>query len=123
MKYLIRFRLPVIFSTFFFLGILNLYAQEPIGGPYTPDSHTMMLLHFNGDLTNASSFSADGVGHTNAANGLFYLNNSFDTNLGQVLGLTNDAQSDSSYVTVADTSYLDLTGDWTIEGWINIFTF
>jgi len=123
MKYLIRFRLPVIFSTFFFLGILNLYAQEPIGGPYTPDSHTMMLLHFNGDLTNASSFSADGVGHTNAANGLFYLNNSFDTNLGQVLGLTNDAQSDSSYVTVADTSNLDLTGDWTIEGWINIFTF
>ncbi len=123
MKYLIRFRLPVIFSTFFFLGVLNLYAQEPIGGPYTPDSHTMMLLHFNGDLTNASSFSADGVGHTNAANGLFYLNNSFDTNLGQVLGLTNDAQSDSSYVTVADTSYLDLTGDWTIEGWINIFTF
>ncbi len=123
MKYCIRFRLLVLFSIFCLLSVFNLYAQEPIGGPYTPDSHTMMLLHFDGNLTNASSFSADAMGHTNAANGLFYLNNPFDSNLGQILGLKNDAQSDSSFVTVADTSYLDLTGDWTIEGWINIFTF
>ncbi len=123
MKYCIRSRFLVIFSMFFLLGVFNLYAQETIGGPYTPDSHTMMLLHFDGDLSNASSFSANAVGHTNAVNGLFYLPNSFDTDLGQVLGLTNDAQSDSSYVTVADTASLDLTGDWTIEGWINIFTF
>ncbi len=119
----LRSTLLIIFPMLFILGVSNLYAQEPIGGPYTPDSHTMLLLHFNGDLSNASSFSADGVGHTNATNGLFYLNNPFDATLGQVLGLKNDAQSDSTYVTVADTSYLDLTGDWTIEGWINIFTF
>jgi hypothetical protein len=123
MKQHLRLRLLVTFPILFLLGTFNLYAQEPIGGPYTPDSHTMMLLHFDGNLDNASSYSANGVGHTNAANGLFYLPNPFDANLGQVLGLKNDAQSDSSYVTVADTSYLDLTGDWTIEGWINIFTF
>ncbi len=122
MKYILHSGLLVIFSLLL-LSCVNLYAQETIGGPYTPDSHTMMLLHFNGNLDNASSYSRAGVGHTNAPNGLFYLNNPFDTNLGQVLGLKNDAQSDSSYVTVPDTSYLDLTGDWTIEGWINIFTF
>lgn len=123
MKHSIRSGFLVIFPMLFLLGVINLYAQEPIGGPYTPDSHTMLLLHFDGNLDNASSYSANGVGHTNATNGLFYLNNPFDATLGQVLGLKNDAQSDSSYVTVADTSNLDLTGDWTIEGWINIFTF
>ncbi len=123
MKYNLLFGLLVIFSILLPLGVFNLYAQETIGGPYTPDSHTMLLLHFNGNLNNASSFSATGVGHSNNASGIFYLNNPFDTALGQVLGLKNDAQSDSSYVTVADTSYLDLTGNWTIEGWINIFTF
>jgi len=107
----------------FLLGVFDLYAQEIIGGPYTPDSHTMLLLHFDGNLNNASSYSTNGIGHSNSATGLFYLPNPFDASLGQVLGLPNDAQSDSSYVTVADTSYLDLTGDWTIEGWINIFTF
>ncbi|HSD63519.1 MAG TPA: LamG-like jellyroll fold domain-containing protein [Ignavibacteriaceae bacterium] len=123
MKHTIRFRLLVIFSLLLLPCVMNIYAQEVIGGPYTPDSHTMLLLHFDGNLDNASSYSANAIGHTNAPNGIFYLPNSFDTDLGQVLGLTNDAQSDSSYVTVADTSYLDLTGDWTIEGWINIFTF
>ena len=123
MKHSIRFRFLVIVSMSFLLGVFDLYAQEIIGGPYTPDSHTMLLLHFDGNLNNASSYSTNGIGHSNSATGLFYLPNPFDASLGQVLGLPNDAQSDSSYVTVADTSYLDLTGDWTIEGWINIFTF
>ncbi len=92
--------------------------KETIGGPYIADEHTMLLLHFDDDLSNASSFSNGGVGHGD----LSYIANPVE-GLGQCLYLNNDAQSDSSYVTVPDTSYLDLTGDWTIEGWINIFTF
>ncbi|OGU74230.1 MAG: hypothetical protein A2V93_08005 [Ignavibacteria bacterium RBG_16_34_14] len=99
------------------------YAQEPIGGPYTADNSTMLLLHFDSNLNNESQFSADGVGHSNNPNGLTYLTSPLGAGMGQCLRLTNDALSDSSYVTVADTSYLDLTGSWTIEGWINIFTF
>ncbi|MBU1633750.1 T9SS type A sorting domain-containing protein [bacterium] len=92
--------------------------KETIGGPYIADEHTMLLLHFDDDLSNVSSFSNDGIGH----GALSYVANPVE-GLGQCLYLNNDAQSDSSYVTVPDTSYLDLTGDWTIEGWINIFTF
>ncbi|MCK4641519.1 MAG: hypothetical protein KAU06_09275, partial [Candidatus Marinimicrobia bacterium] len=92
--------------------------KETIGGPYITDEHTMLLLHFDGDLSNASPFSNDGVGH----GALSYIANSV-VGLDSCLYLNNDAQSDSCYVTVPDTSSLDLTGDWTIEGWINIFTF
>jgi len=99
----------------------GIYAQEQIGGPYTVDEHTMLLMHFDGDLTNESPYSADGVFHGDPAN--FYFIANPIPGLGQCLRIDNDSRTDSAFVTVADTSYLDLTGEWTIEGWINIFTF
>ncbi|MFQ6674745.1 MAG: LamG-like jellyroll fold domain-containing protein [Fidelibacterota bacterium] len=104
----------------------GLQAQEFTGGPYEPDSNTVLLMHFDGDLTNESEFSADGVPH--GAGGpppsstLYFVDNSA-LGLGQCLRIDNDSSSDTAFVTVADTPALDLTGDWTIEGWINIFTF
>ena len=37
--------------------------------------------------------------------------------------LDNGAITDSTYLTVADTAALDLTGSFTIEAWANIFSF
>ena len=91
-------------------------AQEKIGGPYQKDANTVLLLHFDGDLTNPADLSDDGVGHGNIS---FFPR----PNFGQCLRFDNDALSDSSYVTVPDNDNLDLTGSWTIEGWINVFTF
>lgn len=91
---------------------------ETIGGPYVADEHTVLLLHFDDNLENASDLAADGVGHGS----LSYISNNI-SGLGKCLRIDNDSQNDSSFVTVADTSTLDLTQDWTIEGWINIFTF
>ncbi|MCI0512618.1 LamG domain-containing protein, partial [candidate division KSB1 bacterium] len=101
------------------LGVFTLKAQ--VGGPYTADDHTMLLLHFDGDLKNASPLTTDGEFHGDLSN-FYFLNNSV-TNLNKCLRIDNDSQSDSAFVTVADAPALDLTGDWTIEGWINIFTF
>ncbi len=108
----------VLGLTLLFLGLVS--AQQ-IGGPYTVDANTVLLMHFDGNLNNESTLSADGVFHGDASN--FYFLPNPVSGLGQCLRIDNDSQSDSAYVTVADTSYLDLTGDWTIEGWINIFTF
>ena len=118
MEFLKRLKFGVFISVLTILTASLLYAQTPIGGPYQPDSSTVLLLHFDGNLNNASQFSADGVGHGK----LYYVPNT-PLGLGQCLRINNDSQSDSSYVTVADTAALDLSGDWTIEGWINIFTF
>lgn len=98
------------------LGILH--AQDQIGGPYTADEHTVLLMHFDGNLINESDNSADGVEHGT----LYYIPNNLP-GLGQCLRIDNSSITDSSRVTVADTAALDLDGDWTIEGWINIFTF
>ena len=101
-------------------GIGTVSAQvEPVGGPYEPDSATVLLMHFDGDLTNVADFSADGTGYGNYS---FFPISAYPE-LGESIRFDNDATIDSAYVTVPDTSYLDLTGNWTIEGWINIFTF
>ncbi|MBU1064732.1 hypothetical protein KKC74_07990, partial [bacterium] len=105
-------------SFFFLVVILSvgiLYAQEQVGGPYTVDANTMLLMHFEDNLDNVSTLSANGEVHGN----LTYGNNTV-TVLGKCLQLDNDAAEDLSYVTVADTAALDLTGDWTIEGWFNM---
>jgi hypothetical protein len=95
------------------------FAQEPIGGPYTVDTNTVLLLHFNDNLNNESPLSANGVGHGT----YYYLPSPLGSGMGKCLRFKNDALSDSSYVTVAHNPNLNLTGDWTIEGWINVFTF
>jgi len=112
-----RYGLYVIVSTMLNLG----FVTAQIGGPYTVDDNTMLLMHFDGDLTNESLLSADGEFQGDASN-FYFLANS-NTDLGQVLRIDNDSSTDSAFVTVADTAALDLTGNWTIEGWINIFTF
>jgi len=107
------------------LGVLLscfLFAQtEQVGGPYEVDEHTVLLMHFEGNLSNESDSTADGQFVGDESN--FYFLPNVVSGLGQCLRIDNDSKSDSAYVIVPDTSSLDLTGDWTIEGWINIFTF
>lgn len=110
----------VALAVFFSAGVVH--AQlDSLGGPYTPDQYTMLLMHFDNDLTNLGQ-SANGVGH-GAPGTWFFVPNSSLPELSQCLYLLNDAINDTAYVTVADSSTLDMTGNWTIEGWINIFTF
>ncbi len=102
----------------FFLNTGGLFAQDSIGGPYQPDSATVLLLHFDGDLTNESVQSADAQPHGNVG----YISNAA-LGLGQCLWLDNDAPSDSSFIQIPDTAALDLTGSWTMEAWVNIITY
>ncbi len=123
-------------SIFVFAVSLVLYGQvlfaqalEPVGGPYTADSKTVLLLHFDGNYTNAAAAlgktAAAAIPHsTNLATKLSFLDQSGSlSGLGKCLRIDNSSINDSTYVTVADTAALDMTGDWTIEAWINVFTF
>lgn len=94
-------------------------AQEEIGGPYEPDSATVLLLHFDGDVTNATEQTADAEGTGSYS----FIQDPQMEGLGQQLRVDNDSRSDSTYFIVPDTSTLDLTGSWTIELWVNVFTY
>ena len=108
-------------------GILNAQALEPIGGPYTADSATVVLLHFDGSYTNSAAVlghtAAAAIPHATTPSKLSFFGTSALTGLNQSLRIDNSAITDSAYVTVPDTAALDLTGSWTIEAWANIFTF
>lgn len=86
--------------------------------PYTVDDHTILLMHFDGDLTNASPLSGDGIGYGTIS----YIDNTDVPDLGQAAYLKNDARSDSTYIIIPDTAALRLNGSWTMEGWVNFLT-
>jgi hypothetical protein len=112
-------------------------------GPYTSDANTVMLMHFDGDLTDASGTvtGATAVGtvsyssETAKFGQALYLDNSgVFPNYQDLLTLYGTdsagyARADSAYYEdayAADTSYivipatagLDLSGDYTVEFWI-----
>lgn len=114
------------FYTLIFAGLLvasftSLQGQEtePVGGPYEPDSATVLLLHFNGDLSNDGGMTADGVKHGAIA----FIDQSPIDGGGQSAYMDNDSPSDSTYIHIPDTAALDLTGSWTMEAWVNLFTY
>ncbi len=80
--------------------------------PYTTDNNTVVLLHFDGDLTNQSSLSDNPTGHGSTS----FIDNS-SMRLGQCLYLNNSSQENQSYLDIVDNNNLDLSGDWTIEMW------
>ncbi len=113
----------------FYDHVLYAQALEPLGGPYTVDANTVLLLHFDGNYTNSAAAvgktAAAAVPHsTNIAGKLSFLDQTGPlAGFGKSLRIDNSSINDSTYLTVADTAALDMTGSWTIEAWVNIFTF
>lgn len=100
-------------------------AQDAVGGPYTVDSATVVLLHFDGEtaeeaLTNESDSTADPIPNGSVT---FLQENPIGEDMGSFLYLDNNAESDSSYLAIPDTSALDLTESWTMEAWVYILTY
>lgn len=100
-------------------------AQELIGGPYVVDSATVVLLHFDGTtleevLTNESDQTDDPIPYGNVT---FLQENPLGDEMGSFLYLDNNAQEDSSFLTIPDTDALDLTESWTMEAWVYILTY
>ena len=104
-------------AIFLFVSISNLSAQEDFMNPYTPDEHTVLLLHFEGDLTDASDSTAGGI-----AQGLLSYVPGLP-NLGNCLYINNGAITNYSKVIVPDTAALDITGSFTLEAWVYFLTF
>ena len=96
------------------IGLEPNYQNEEIklNDPYTTDNNTVVLLHFDGDLTNQSSLTDDPTEHGTTA----FADNS-ELGLGECLYLNNSSQENQSYLDIVDNNDLDLSSDWTIEMW------
>jgi hypothetical protein len=96
-------------------------TAQQVGGPYTVDDSTIVLMHLDGDLANQSDSTEDGTGFGNLSHGE---STGLDgLGLGQQLLLDNDQRADSSYVSVPHASALSLSGSYTVEGWVRVDAF
>ncbi len=107
---------------FLCLGNNDLYAQDPIGGPYETDSATVLLMHFdqNFKIDHDPSYQ---IGEPNTFGNISFLEMQGAGDLGHQVRFDNDSPEDNSHIQIPDTTDLDLTGNWTIEMWVNKFSF
>ena len=101
-------------------NVFAIIEENILGGPYLVDENTILLLSFEGNLTNQSSLSGDGIPHGPL---ISYETHSIPE-LSQCLRMENfyipGVPSWESYLTVPHNENLSLTGDWTIEAWIKM---
>ena len=117
---------PLYELSYYTVGNWALIGLEPnyqnknliLSDPYNVDDNTVVLLHFDGDVTNQSTLSGNPTSH----GALAFVDNS-ELGLGQSLYLDNSNQSNRAYLDIADNSNLDLSGDWTIEMWFKPSSF
>ncbi len=95
---------------------------EPIGGPYESDSATVLLLHFDQDYTNDHGPQYE-IAEPNIFGDISFLQMEGAGDLDYQVRFLNDSEQDKSHIQIPDTTALDLTGSWTMEMWVNVFTF
>ncbi len=100
---------------FLWLGIIEPVFTQNIFAPYENDENTVLLMHFENNLQNASLLSDDGIIQGNKS--ISYLS-SLKSELGNCIYFNNT--SDQNYITIPETNNLNLTNDWTIEFWFKI---
>jgi len=126
MKYKIQALSTFIVVFTLFIGITNssLFAQqtEPIGGPYTSDSATVLLLHFDQNFNNDNAAQYE-IAEPNIFGNISFLQMQGAGDLNYQVRFDNDSPQDKSHIQIPDTTALDLQGSWTMELWVNIFTF
>src|SRR5512135_1931079 len=81
----------------------NAFSQaETIGGPYTVDTNTVALFHFDGNTVNAAAAvgkTADSAEwHTKISNGISFIQNLGVSGMGQCVRINNGAITDSSFL-------------------------
>jgi len=106
---------------------LRAQGLDSIGGPYTVDGNTVLLLHYDSSYANAAAATgltaAAAVPHATNPSKISWFPTSAKPGLKSCVRIDNSAITDSAFITIDDTAALDITGNWTIEAWANIFTF
>jgi Concanavalin A-like lectin/glucanases superfamily/Secretion system C-terminal sorting domain/Bacterial Ig domain len=108
-------KLILITNLVLFLIIPKWAIAQELGGPYSPDENTILLMHFDGNLNEeASSVTVNSLGITKS-----YITSPI-SGLGNAIYFDNTNSTNNSYITVPYSSELSLTGSWTIELWFYI---
>lgn len=119
--------LSIALLALLFVGSAPAQVPDTVGGPYVVDTNTVVLLHFDGNLTNSAAAvgktAAAATPHTTIGNGITFVPNGGVAGMGQCVRINNGAITDSSFLTIPDTLAVGLQGDWTIEAWVQILTF
>lgn len=90
----------------------TIVPSNELGGPYLVDKNTLLLMHFDNDLSNRPNSSNNAVGSV----AQLVADGTMGSQLGNCYRTTNP-------LIVPHRANLSLTGDWTIEAWVKPTSF
>ncbi len=94
---------------------ISVFEEGILGGPYRPDENTILLMHFNGNLTEeASNYSVNNSGIAKS-----YITSPI-SGLSDAIYFDNTLSTNQSFISIPNNSELNMTGNWTIEFWFYI---
>jgi hypothetical protein len=97
----------------------SLVSGPQWGGPYTTDDQTLLLMHFEEDLKNASNTALFPVEGTPSG---YYLEN-YKNHMGKAFRFDNsDGTPITHNVWIDNSEDLDLGTNWTMEAWVKVIS-
>jgi hypothetical protein len=90
----------------------KILQQNAVGGPYTKDANTIVLLNAENNLINQSDFTSI----PQVVTGVISFENSALSDLGKAIRF--DYSTSIPFLEIAHNNSLNLQGDWTIELWM-----
>ncbi|HPR33069.1 MAG TPA: T9SS type A sorting domain-containing protein, partial [Prolixibacteraceae bacterium] len=98
---------------------IGVVAEKSGGGVSRADENTVLLMHFENDLSNAADNGI--VPYENNSYGSYVEN--YGMNLGKAFRVDNSVGSDSHCIIVENSDEFALGNNWTIETWVNIASY
>lgn len=93
----------------------QIISGQPFCGPYSSDSETVLLMHFEDDLSNSSNKQFLPVETTPIG----YYEPNYSNNLGKAFrNINGDIVGNA--ILVKNSENIDLGNDWTMESWVRI---
>jgi hypothetical protein len=106
--------MKTFYSFLIILLIVNLANAQENGGPYAPDANTVLLMHFDSDITNSAN---NGFTLSESMAGT-YVNNSI-SELGKAYRIDNTPDSEDSHCLYSPhNDLLNFEGSFSIEFWV-----
>jgi hypothetical protein len=100
----------------FYSQKFNLISQQLWGGPYSKDDKTILLMHFENELSN----EANNQLIPNELNPIGIYEENYNKNLGKAFRVFNPNNQTADAIHLKNSESLDLGNNWTIEAWVQV---
>lgn len=102
----------------FYSQNFNLISEQLWGGPYEKDDKTLLLMHFENEISNEVNNQLI----PNELNPIGVYEENYNKNMGRAFRVFNPNNQAADAIHIKNSENIDLGNNWTMEGWVKVST-